>query len=133
MHDTAGREGAALLENACTAVVDAGGAIEAALSFLSRPMVTLAASAFGIEAAAELAVPEKSELLRRHRELEQALRSGLKRHLEKLNQNIKDLKRRLVDPRRKIQELWLRLDDFSSRIKRLTALSVRRDKERLCG
>ena len=84
-------------------------------------------------AAAELAVPEKSELLRRHRELEQALLNGLKRHLEKLNQNIKDLKRRLVDPRRKIQELWLRLDDFSSRLKRLTALCVRRDKERLCG
>lgn len=84
-------------------------------------------------AAAEMAVPEKSELLRRHRELDQALLSGLKRHFEKLNQNINDLKKRLLDPRRKIQELWLRVDDFSSRLTRLTALYVRGYKERLCG
>jgi exodeoxyribonuclease VII large subunit len=57
----------------------------------------------------------------------------LKRHLEKLNQSINDFKKRLVNPRRKIQELWLRADDFSSRLARLAALYVRRDKERLCG
>ncbi len=84
-------------------------------------------------AAAEMAVPEKNELLRRRRELEQALLSGLKRHIEKLNQSINDFKKRLVNPRRKIQELWLRADDFSSRLERLAALYVRRDKERLCG
>jgi exodeoxyribonuclease VII large subunit len=84
-------------------------------------------------AAAELAVPEKSELLRRRRELEQALMGGTKRHLEKLKRNINDLKNRLVDPRRKIQELWLRLDDFSGRLKRLTGSCVRREKERLGG
>lgn len=82
-------------------------------------------------AAAEMAVPEKSELLRRHRELEQSLLNGFHRHFEKLSQNINDLKNRLVDPRRKTQELWLRVDDFSSRLTRLTALCVRRDKERL--
>jgi exodeoxyribonuclease VII large subunit len=84
-------------------------------------------------AAAEMAVPEKSELLRRRRELEQALLDGLRRHLEKLRQNLNELQNRLSNPRRKVQELWLRVDDFSGRLKRLAASCVRRDKERICG
>lgn len=84
-------------------------------------------------AAAEMVVPEKSELLRRRRELEQTLRSRMKRLLEKLNQNLNEMKRRLADPRRRVQELWLRIDDFYSRLNRLATLSIRRDKERLWG
>jgi exodeoxyribonuclease VII large subunit len=84
-------------------------------------------------AAAEMVVPDKSELLRRRQELEQALRSRLKRQLEKLNQNLNELKRRLSDPRRRVQELWLRIDDLSTRLTRLTTISVRREQERLSG
>jgi exodeoxyribonuclease VII large subunit len=82
-------------------------------------------------AAAEMVVPEKSELLRRLHDLEQSLRSGLKRHLEQRSQNIDELKRRLVDPRRRVQELWLRIDDFSSRLNRSAASCVRRENDRL--
>jgi exodeoxyribonuclease VII large subunit len=82
-------------------------------------------------AAAEMVVPEKSQLLRRCRELELALLSGMKRHLEQSNHRIDELIRRLADPRRRIQELWLRMDDFSSRLTRLAALGVRRERDRL--
>ena len=84
-------------------------------------------------AAAELVVPEKLELLRRCRELEQSVRSRMSGRLESLKKNLKDMQRRLVEPRRRIQEFWLRLDDLSGRLMRLAAQGLRRDKDRLAG
>ncbi len=84
-------------------------------------------------AAAEMVVPDKNELVRRHRELQQALLGGIRRHFEKSRKHIEELTSRLADPRRKIQELWLRIDDFSSRLARLAILSVRREKDVLSG
>jgi exodeoxyribonuclease VII large subunit len=84
-------------------------------------------------AAAELVVPEKNELLRRCRELEQSLRSRMSGRLENLKRSLDEMRRRLVEPRRKIQEYWLRLDDLSGRLSRLAGLSLRRDRDRLAG
>jgi exodeoxyribonuclease VII large subunit len=82
-------------------------------------------------AAAELAVPEKIELLRRCRELEQSLRSRMSGVLESLRRNLNELRRRLVEPRRRIQEFWLRLDDLTGRLARLAELGLRRSRDRL--
>jgi exodeoxyribonuclease VII large subunit len=80
-------------------------------------------------AAAEIVVPEKTELHRRHRELQKALLGGFKRQLEKTRKQLGELTSRLADPRRKIEELWLRIDDFSSRLARLIKLNVQNDKK----
>lgn len=84
-------------------------------------------------AAAELVVPEKIELQRRCRELEQSVRSRMAGRLESLKKDLNEIRRRLADPRRKIQEFWLRLDDLTGRLMRLAALSMRRDSDRLAG
>lgn len=76
-------------------------------------------------AAAELVVPEKSNLEKRIVELDRSLRAGIERHVEKLNQNLKQISKRLQDPKKKIQDAWLRLDDFSSRLERSLALHVK--------
>jgi exodeoxyribonuclease VII large subunit len=82
-------------------------------------------------AAAELVVPEKNELLRRSRELRQALHNGLWEHLKDLNQDLRELKRRIKDPRRKIQELWLRVDDLNGRLSRSFKVQLLHEKDRL--
>jgi len=84
-------------------------------------------------AAAELAVPDKIELLRRCRELEQSMRNRMSNLLESLTKSLNDMRRRLADPRRKIQEFWLRLDDLTGRLMRLAAFGLSRDRDRLAG
>jgi exodeoxyribonuclease VII large subunit len=82
-------------------------------------------------AAAELVVPDKSELDRSRRALENALSDRLRRRLHNLNQDINELQRRLVGPRRKIQELWLKIDDLQQRLGRQASIGLRRSRDRL--
>jgi exodeoxyribonuclease VII large subunit len=84
-------------------------------------------------AAAELVVPEKLELLRRCRELEQSLCSRMSGRLETSKKDLNEMRRRLVEPRRKVQEAWLRLDDLTGRLMRIASLNLRRDSDRLTG
>jgi exodeoxyribonuclease VII large subunit len=44
---------------------------------------------------------------------------------------LNELTRRMLDPRRRIQEWWLRIDDFSGRLARLSTVYLRRNRERL--
>jgi len=82
-------------------------------------------------AAAELVAPEKNALLRQVSELDKALHRSFLKHLEKLNQNLKQLNLRLQDPRKKIQEAWLRLDDLGARLERSLALRIQHSGDRL--
>jgi exodeoxyribonuclease VII large subunit len=82
-------------------------------------------------AAAELVAPDKSGLDRRLLELDQSLRAGIERNIEKLDKNLKQMSKRLQDPRKKIQEAWLRLDDFSSRLERSLLLRVKHSSDLL--
>jgi exodeoxyribonuclease VII large subunit len=81
-------------------------------------------------AAAELVVPEKSQLQRRCRELQQSLAFAVRKRVQDAGAKWSDLARRVLDPRRKIQEHWLRLDDLTGRCGRLTASNLGREKER---
>jgi exodeoxyribonuclease VII large subunit len=84
-------------------------------------------------AAAELVVPDKNELLRRCTEIESKLHSIIVNYLSLKNKSILELTRRLKDPRKKVQELWIRIDDMRGRLRRLSAMHLRREHERWNG
>jgi exodeoxyribonuclease VII large subunit len=80
-------------------------------------------------AAAELIVPEKSALIRRLSELDQDLRNGFLKGIEKLNNDLRQLYRRLQNPKTRIQETWIRLDDMAGRLGRLLTLNLKHSSE----
>ena len=82
-------------------------------------------------AAAELAVPLKSELLRLVEDTFAALGYRMSNVIERLRLNLTDVAKRLVDPKRQIQDWRLRLDDFTSRLRRQTLILLERKKEGL--
>ena len=82
-------------------------------------------------AAAELAVPEKSALEHRCRELTGRLKSIMYNYYSMLKVRTKDISQRLVDPRRKIEDLRLRNDDLTLRLNRMFAYRLRRERETL--
>jgi exodeoxyribonuclease VII large subunit len=82
-------------------------------------------------AAAELAVPLKSELLRFVDDTFAALAYRMFNRIERLRLNLTDVAKRLVDPKRQIQDWRLRLDDFSSRLTRQALILLGRKKEGL--
>jgi exodeoxyribonuclease VII large subunit len=84
-------------------------------------------------AAAELVVPDKNELARRCIEIESKLHVIIFKYLSSHNKTILDLTRRLKDPRKKVQELWIRIDDMIGRLRRLSAMHLRRENERWSG
>ena len=84
-------------------------------------------------AAAELVVPDKSELARRCHEIESKLHAIVYNYLTSKNKYILELKRRLVDPRKKVQELWIRIDDMTGRLRRMSSMHLRRENERWSG
>lgn len=71
-------------------------------------------------AAAELAVPLKSELVRQCAVLDRALREIFSSYIRSLRQILADFDRRMIHPQRKIQDLRLRIDDCTQRLIRLT-------------
>jgi len=84
-------------------------------------------------AAAELVVPNKTELARRCIEIESKLHVIIFNYISSHNKTILDLTRRLKDPRKKVQELWIRIDDMIGRLRRLSAMHLRRENERWSG
>jgi exodeoxyribonuclease VII large subunit len=84
-------------------------------------------------AAAELVVPEKSELIRRLRELDRGLRTSLSKNVDKLKSHLNQLSQRIKDPRKKVQELWIHLDRLNGRLARALVLQVRHSSELLNG
>ena len=82
-------------------------------------------------AAAELAVPEKSDLQRRCNDLSMRLRAKFLYYFDGLNLRLNAISKRLIDPRRKLEDYRLRLDDLGARFYRLLRLRVRREREHL--
>ena len=82
-------------------------------------------------AAAELAVPEKSALEHRCRELSGRLNSIIYNYYNILRIRTKEISQRLVDPRRNIEDLRLRIDDLTLRLNRMFAYGLRRERENL--
>ncbi|MBI5581385.1 MAG: exodeoxyribonuclease VII large subunit [Deltaproteobacteria bacterium] len=81
-------------------------------------------------AAAELVVPDKNELAHRYTEIYSKLQTAIANYLSSRNKTISDLAHRLKDPRKKVQELWIRIDDMIGRLRRLSAMNLKREYER---
>jgi exodeoxyribonuclease VII large subunit len=82
-------------------------------------------------AAAELVVPEKTELMRRCADLSSALESSIYRYIDRLRLKLDSISKRLIDPKKKIQDLRLRIDDFTARLNRLILSAAGIKRERL--
>ncbi len=81
-------------------------------------------------AAAELAVPVKSELLQKLIDISEDLRYRMTNTIDRLGFALRDLSQRLVDPRKRIEDWRLRMDDSSSRMIRYVQILLDRKKER---
>ncbi len=82
-------------------------------------------------AAAELVVPEKSELQRRCKEAMMRLQTRISHYFDRLNLKLNEIAKHLIDPRRKLEDYRLRLDDLFARFNRVLSLRVRREREYL--
>jgi exodeoxyribonuclease VII large subunit len=82
-------------------------------------------------AAAELVVPDRSELERRCNQLGVLLKATILNCVKTLKLRLKDVSHRLVDPKRRIEDFRLRVDDFSARLHRVLANRIDREHERL--
>ena len=82
-------------------------------------------------AAAELTVPEKSELQYRCSNLSGRLSLIIMNHINMLNSILKGLSKRLIDPRRQLADYRLRLDDLCNRLLGILRRRIRQDREYL--
>jgi exodeoxyribonuclease VII large subunit len=82
-------------------------------------------------AAAELAVPQKKDLLSRSRELTLALSAKMQMRIDRLRSQLVNSRDRLKDPVRDIQDLRLKTDDYTMRLGQSLALYMQRYRERL--
>jgi exodeoxyribonuclease VII large subunit len=81
-------------------------------------------------AAAELAVPVKSELLQKFIDISEDLQYRMINTIDRLGFALRELSQRLVDPRKQIEDWRLRMDDYSSRLIRYIQILFDRQKER---
>ena len=82
-------------------------------------------------AAAELAVPLKSDLIKKTAELTTTLTIRLSRYIEHLQALLKEMSHRLVDPNKRIEDLRLKTDDLLSRLIRTFKKNIIQQHERL--
>lgn len=82
-------------------------------------------------AAAELVVPEKSDLQRHGNDILMRLRTEFRYYFDGVKLRLKEISKRLIDPRRKLEDYRLRLDDLCARFHRALRLRVRREREHL--
>ncbi len=82
-------------------------------------------------AAAELAAPVKTELIRTCDGLTAALGTRLRRRVAEQRRRLDDLLKRLIHPRRRLADLLLRVDDLTARLHRGMDGNLRRRRERL--
>ena len=81
-------------------------------------------------AAAELAVPIKSELLQNLKDISVDLKYRMTNTIDRLRFNLTDMSQRLADPRKQIEDWRLRMDDYTSRLIRHSRIILDRQKER---
>ncbi len=79
-------------------------------------------------AAAELTVPEKSELQHRCGNLAARLSSNITNYIKMLNSLLNGLRSRLIDPRRRLEDYRLRLDDLCNRLLGILHRRIRQDR-----
>lgn len=82
-------------------------------------------------AAAELAVPEKNELVRRCTETTVRLKSEFYNYIDRHRTALKTISRRLSDPKKKIQDLILKTDDYTARLIRNFERTIRQKRSQL--
>ena len=82
-------------------------------------------------AAAEIAVPLKSDLEAQCLHLQKKLAISFSNYLRFLKTYLREFSKRLVDPRKRIQDLRLRTDDLSGRLLRAYRQNIRQRRERL--
>ncbi len=82
-------------------------------------------------AAAEIAVPVKTELLERRAQLNRQLTAAFLRMIREQHRHIRQLTDRLVHPKRRLDDLRLRLDELSERLYGAFQRELRQQKERL--
>jgi exodeoxyribonuclease VII large subunit len=82
-------------------------------------------------AAAELVVPEKSDLRRRCNDISMRLQTKFLYYFDRLNLCLTEISNRLVDPRRKLEDHRLRLDDLCARFHRILLLRISRERKYL--
>jgi exodeoxyribonuclease VII large subunit len=80
-------------------------------------------------AAAELVVPEKSELQQRRKDIFMILQIRIKHYFKYLKQKLNEQSNRLVDPRRKLEDSCLKIDDLTARLNRVLSHRIRRERQ----
>jgi len=82
-------------------------------------------------AAAELVVPEKSDLRRRCNDISMRLKTKFLHYFDRLNLRLTEISNRLIDPRRKLEDYRLRLDDLCARFHRILLLRIHGERKYL--
>ena len=82
-------------------------------------------------AAAELVVPIRNELERRHEDVFSKLKSNIWQHIEKHRYILAQVSKSLVDPKRKVQDLRLKTDDFTTRLTKLFLNHINQKRKQL--
>ena len=80
-------------------------------------------------AAAELVVPEKSELEQRRKHMFMLLKIRINNYFKYLKQKMKEQSNRLVDPRRKLEDSCLKVDDLTARLNRVLSHRILRERK----
>ena len=82
-------------------------------------------------AAAELVVPEKSELEQRCKDIFMLLQIRINHYFRYLKQKLNEQSNRLVDPRRKLEDSCLKVDDLTARLNRVLSHRILRERKHL--
>jgi exodeoxyribonuclease VII large subunit len=82
-------------------------------------------------AAAELVIPEKSELEQRRKDLLKILDIRISYYFKYLKQKLNEQSKHLVDPRRKLEDVCLKVDDLTMRLNRALLHRILRERQHL--
>ncbi len=82
-------------------------------------------------AAAELIVPEKTELVRRLIDTSHTLKIYINNYINELQNNLNVVIQKLIDPRKKISDWRLKIDDLTARIFQQAVNHLNLNRERL--
>ncbi len=82
-------------------------------------------------AAAELVIPEKSELEQRHKDLHKILGIRISYYFKDLKQKLNEQSKHLIDPRRKLEDVCLKVDDLTMRLNRALLHRILRERQHL--
>jgi exodeoxyribonuclease VII large subunit len=82
-------------------------------------------------AAAELVVPNKDELKRRHKDIFSRLKSNIWQYIEKHRYILAQVSKSLVDPKRKVQDLILKTDDLTTRLTKILLNRINQKRDQL--